>query len=485
MTRFVYRKTAFFFCAVFLFASSCRKDLNLSPIDQNISGPSSVATNPAGDHFYVLNADFMHNYESGSLLILNDQAHKVGAIATPRLGRTLLVSGNNLFLTFDHESEDTEGIVQFYDISTSSKPKLVKEWKLEECTPANLVSREAYQYFAVSCQEGDLYVGQLKGTASTLKKVRAYPGIRDSVRKAMHIDPKRQLLFLFLTDINGGVNNTDLVEFDQETWVSGKLINRTPDEIPDAWQKTDPRSRDLLNNSSRYQFMLYDIAAEAAAGFPFRDFKTVRSTEPRWLYFNLNNFDQTPDDATNQGDSGRKYYRTNFGDAQPDPEDPDSFYLSHRGLGKVNASEYANDIVKVTLFNEARANSSGKVPKLTDYARFSRVYGFKGDETGPDKYFDSFIITKLAGQKVVLLNSFRDLSTFSNPRYQIGAANLVERDLASRWITEVSSADIGDSYYRVSLAKNGNMLTISFFDESLRLFNVKFGETISYVDTIQ
>lgn len=288
---------------------------------------------------------------------------------------------------------------------------------------------------------------------------------------------------MFPTDSGTG-NATDAIDTDKETWVNGqKTSDNTGDEIPDSFQQSNTRARDILNNTTRFQFIVYDIKAEAAEDFPLKDFKTVRNTEPRWIYFSLKNFDGSPDEPVSQGKTDTNYYRTNFWEAQPDPDNPNVFYLSHRGIGKVGHSEHANDLVKVTLTGDPRVNS-GKVPKLTDYMEFERVYGYKGDQTGKDKYFNSFLITKISGEKVVLLNSFRDLSNFSNPHYTLVGADLVEAWQVNRWSTQFISTSVDQSYYNLTLAKNGNLLTISFFDESLRLIKVQFGEAMTLIKSI-
>jgi hypothetical protein len=355
-----------------------------------------------------------------------------------------------------------------------------------------VVSRKGFAYFALSCLEGGLFLGQfsdeLKNTE--IKKVRDYPSVAHGARRAMHLDIKRSLLYLFMTDMEIGTL-TDSFKGDKETWDDGKKISDTPDEIPDDLQLTEANSRGLLNNTHRFQFMVYDIGAELQNGaksvkdFRYQEFKAVRKTEPRWLYFNLDNFGD-PDDAVSQGNLDLKYYRTNFWEAKPDPDNLDVFYLSHRGLGQVDRSEHANDIIKVTV-GEPRVDPTTQVALiLPKYMTFQRVYGFKGDQTGADKYFNSFIITKMSGRKVVLLNSFRDPANFKNPRYTLAGAELVEDERRGEWATQLSSYESDQSYYDLALAKNGTvMASISFYNESIELFNVEFGKTISHFKTIE
>ncbi len=485
-------KFFFLFCLILIPTYSCRENISKPAIGDSISTPIHLASDPSGNYFYVLNSDFLHKYSDGSILVLDSNGAKVGAVPIPRLGKVLSVSDSNLFVSFDHNSGDTDTVTMLFDISDPKKPVEAAKWTLPKCTPVNVVSRSGSDYFAVSCQEGDLYMGIVSTNKanSTLTKVRSYPQVIGTARRAMYLDTNRRLLFLFITDMGTG-SFIDKIEADQQTWVNNKKTGDQPDEIPDNLQQSNIRARDSLKNTTQWQFMLYDFGSELDqnnGAFPStpKNFEDVRDTEARWLYFKLNNYEGSPDSLDLAGDTSQKYYRTNFWDAQPDPDDSNSFYLSHRGLGRVGKSENANDLVKVTFIagSDPRAKG-GVVPKLTDYFTFTRVYGFKGDETGKDKYFSPFLITRLSGYKVVLLNSFRDLSNFKDPRYTLSAANLIENlDVPPLWFTQVSSTDIDTSYYHLALANNGNLLTISFFDESLELFNVKFGEDMRFVRSI-
>src|SRR5690606_982735 len=119
-----------------------------------------------------------------------------------------------------------------------------------------------------------------------------------------------------------------------------------------------------------YQFFVYDIAAERDhpedcelskdedCVFPRRTISDpVVKRELRWLYFQVRNFDGSPD-LPNVAETMR-YYRTNFWDAVPDPDDASSFYLSHRGppIDKINkGSPYANHVVKATIVGDLRAD---------------------------------------------------------------------------------------------------------------------------------
>lgn len=486
MTRLLSIKLISIVSLLLLGGGSCNEDLKLAPIGTELSGPIALTTDKNAEHFYVLNSDFRHAYQSGSILILDKDGNKVNFLGTPRLGRVMVRKDSNLLVAYDREEEGDLALFEHYDISTPTQPKQVRSQNLDEdCTPANIVARDGYDYYALSCQEGGLYIGDI--TKNTLKKVRDYPKVPGGIRRAMFIDKTRGLLYLFMTDISGGVLVDKQAE-DKETWVEGqKTIADAADEIPDNLQSTAPLASNTLNATTAWQFMVYDITAEKAADFPYRDFKKVRTTEPRWLYFDLKNWDQTPDISLSPG---TRYYRTNFWSAEPDNEKDDVFYLSHRGTTKTNRSEHANSVVEVKLSGNPRVNSKNEVPKLDTYMKFRRVYGFKGNQTGTDRYFNSFMITELSGKKVVLLNSFRDLSNFSNPRYLIGGAEIPEKEgMQGVWSKDKSSTDLDSSYYELALIKDGNtkgnLLTISFFNESLVLFRVEFGKDLSLVKTIQ
>lgn len=478
MTRFLFIKVILFFSLLFI-SNSCGKPINRPDVGTDLASPTAVASDDSGKFFYVLNTDHRHKYNTGSILILDDNGNKIAAQATPRLGQSMVVQGDTMIVAYDRESDkDAKAQIIVYDLSKGAS-NLQEVFKQElDCSPANITARKNYKYFALSCMEGDLYIGELAGSTKVtqFKKVRSYPQFPRGARRAMYINTKRDLLFQFMTDIHDG-KLVDTVYDDKETWVAGKKVEDKPDEIPDISQQTDSKARDILNNTTRFHFMVYDLAAEAATGFKDREFKEVRATEPRWLYWKADNQGH-PDDAAVGGNPNMKYYRTNIRDAKPDPEDPDVFYISHAGVGKFDQSEHANDIMKVTIIGDPRPDSSNKLKKLDEYLKFDRVYGFKGDQTGKDKYFNSFLITKISGRKVLLANSYRDLANFGNQRYTLSGLEMTEDPHDATWFAQATSNDSGNSYYDLALAKNGNLLTVSFFDESLRLFNVKFGENV-------
>ncbi len=474
-----------------IFANSCRKDVNLPDIGLGIASPMAMLSDAAGDHFYVLNGDVNHTRNSGSILVLESKdkdARKISATPVPRLGRGLARTGKDLIAIFDSENEDDEdtlnGKAKLFSLEDPKNPTLTKEWILPDCSPASVVAREGYSYFAVACMGGKLFIGELTTDRknSELKYVRSYPG---NTRKAMYIDSKRELLFAFVTDMGAGTL-VDTITADDLTWLEQDEKSKPgADEVPDTSQTTRSQVNDLRNNTSRFQFIVYDIKDAKANNFPFKDFKEVRKMEPRWLYWPEANSDGTPDDPDSNGDPSKKYYRTNFAEAQPDPIDPDVFYLSHRGLAKSGQSEHANDIIKVTLSNTSPRASNGKAPKTTSYLYFERVFGFKGVETDANKYIDSFLVTTMSGQKVVVLNNFRDLVNFGNPQYGLAAASIADKTYTSLpWFTQITSDNTNDSYYRLALAKNGNLLSSSFFSDDLRLFNVQLGDTMTFVKII-
>lgn len=472
-----------------IFTSSCRKDVTLPDIGLDVASPMAMVSDAGGNYFYVLNGDINHTHNSGSILILDSDGNKISATSIPRLGRALSRTGNDLLVIFDSEVENDEetlnGKAQLFDLADPKQPKFITEWSLADCAPANVVAREGYPYFAVACMNGKLFIGELtdKRKDSKLSYVRHYPG---NTRKAMHIDPKRGLLFAFVSDMGAGTQ-VDAVAADTKTRaVNSDTVTDGPDEIPDTYQATKAQANELRNNTNRYQFIVYDIDEAKDNGFPFKEFKDVRDAEPRWLYWPETNSDGTPDDYDSNGDSSKKYYRTNFAEAQPDPLDPDSFYLSHRGLAKSGQSEHANDIIKVTLNSPGNPRAiSGTIPKTPSYFSFKRVFGFKGAENDGSKYFDSFLVTMMSGQKVVVINSFRDLVNFSNSQYGLAAATIGDRTETNLpWFTQITSDSTSDSYYRLALAKNGNLLSSSFFSDDLRLFNLRLGDTITFVKTI-
>jgi hypothetical protein len=336
---------------------------------------------------------------------------------------------------------------------------------------------ENYKYFAISCLRGVLYIGDLE--KKTITKVR------DDIytRRAMHLDTKRGLLFSFVTDTGSLSPNADILTKDIGQWNATFERETTPNEVPDLFEDSREHIRNNRINRNRYQFTVYDINAAEAEGFPFKNYdETAIESEYRWLYFNLANFDGTPDTEAGYSDLDTKYYRTNFWQASPDKTNPDAFYISHRGLGTPASSPDANSVIKVTLTGDPRVSADGKVPKTSEYLSFERIYGFNGSQNGPDQlnYTGDFEVLRSHGEEIVIVNNFRDLSNFhqlGGPNFTISASAL---DPAV-WFSEATSRSGYDGFYQVAVGKGDRVATCSFYSNSVVLFDIRPGEAIKEV----
>ena len=471
-------------------AEGCKHKETFPALGTKIASPVDVVTSSDGKYFYVLNTDMDRTYNQGSVLVMDKDGTKLSAVAVPRMGRSLSVAGTDMLVTIDYEDDVKGAQLVLLSLKDPAAPTIVKTFDLS-CSPYNAVLREdhgsAYKYFAMTCVDGGFYVGELTDdrAASTLHHVRTY----EFPRHAIHIDPQRGLIFTFVTDTVLPTTN-DYQDVDEATYDdNASKTADVADEIPDNFQN-EAKVLSARGNWQNYQFICYDVAAEAAAGFPLRtNTDPVYAGELRWLYFKLANFDGTPDDDAAGGfhstDPSWKYYRTNFWAARPDPDDSNVFYLSHRGAPTTSAttgSPFANQIVKVTLVGDPHAkiaDTQVTTPHTGDIMSFERVYGFKGAQATAYSYPGDFKIADVQGQRIVLVNNFRDLVnwTRSETYFSVVAATLGSSDL---WFAETTNnTDPLESWYQVAVDHDGHAMSLSFYGNAVMLFDVQPGVGIT------
>ena len=463
----------------------CAREETFPVLGDKVASPIDVAAGP--EHFYALNADFDRLYNKGSVLVLDTDGNKVGVIEVPRLGRSITIAGKDMLVTFDKADDGTRPGAMLFSLENPAQPTLKARWELA-CRPLTAALREGYSWFAITCAEGELYVGTLAEdrSASTVKLVRNY-GI---TRRAVHIDPKRNLILLFTTDLSQ--EDMKDAEFeDSMSWSDENPLGvAVANEVPDDFERT----RRVRTGSTRrqvYQFAVYNLGRELAAtpeALPFRSTADpVVRRELRWLYFNLVNFDGTPDTDTGFTTDGLKikYYRTNFFAARPDPEDPDAFFLSQRGHTNANSvgSRHANNVIRVSISGDLAGAETGDLPKTGDVLQFDRVYGFKGEinENGL-QYPGDFVVTPVNGKTMLLVNHFRDLVYW--PRSQVYfsiAAKVVGEEI---WHTELISTDPFVSYYQLAVNSKGRGIACSFYGNALIVFDVAPGTAITEIKRI-
>lgn len=466
--------------------TSCKRSEKFPDIGLSLASPQDVVADKTGGYFYVLNVDYPRDYDTGSLVVLNSNGDKLSSMLVPRLGRSLARANDYLLATFSNLDDEGGPNVQLFDISTPTAPKLVKRWDIDgRCNPNNAIMRENpatpgknYDYFAVSCANGMLMVGQF--STMDLKLVRNYPGNH----RAMHFNVARNLLIGFPTNINAQtwvdkVAKDALTYADEATATATDGANDIPDDFEaDAFQRRNKLTR------GKYQFYVYDLAAATTNKFPYiEDINNPDiQKELHWVYFNLLNFDGTPDLIINSANDtiNSKYYRTNFWQALPDPNTDDTFYLSHRGYSAsgYTGSPHANSIIKVQLTGDITQSGF----KTEDVLSFQRVYGFKGELDPNGRYYPmGFQIQQVRGQPLLVVNNQRDLINFPNQYYFSLAAKVLG---SNSWFTEKATTDVGRSYSQIALTPSGRGLAISFYGNVAILLDAYPGTDINEIKTI-
>lgn len=493
-------------CALSI-VTACKRDETFPSLGQTIASPIDVEVSDNGEYFYVLNSDFARTYNKGSVLVLDKDGNKLNAIEIPRLGRSITASDKDLIVTTDFPDEGDSAHVLVFDITDPQLPVLKAQLPIN-CSPINTALRKNYDYFFVTCSDATLLVGKLEADRSQtwLKKVRTYPRTNDTTKRALYLDPKRELLFGFPTDIaqqqTADREAEDVTTFDSEAnEVLDAQGQQVPDEVPDNMQST---RREIAASGNRvvYQFFVYDIRAERenAPGctiteeencqFPERlSTDTVFQKEQRWIYFHLKNFDGTPDTASALNPRV-KYYRTNFSDAKPDPFDPDVFYLSHRG--NPTKSPYANQILRVQFMGDARVKEDGTVPQTGDIFSFERISGFKGEgldgvNTTKLHFPGDFELTDVAGQRLLVVNHFRDIASGAWLRNEVYFSITAKTLDENSWFSELSGSLKAPvtTYYQVAINRSGRALTTSFYGNAVILLEVEPGVGITELKRIE
>ena len=462
---------------------SCRQDVTKPNIGLNIASPIDITNSSDGEHFYALNADFNHEYDTGSILTINSDGRKVSATPLRRLGRSMIRSGNFLYVTTDRDaSPESSAELFIYSLAAPQTPALVSSKPLPDCSPIGLAKRDNYPMFAVTCTNGKIFLGEHNAGEVYLEGIRKFPGF---ARRAIFIHPESELLMAFVTDL-GKPSFSDALFSDKGSHDdSGAAIpGAKPSDLPDYIGESVSRKAALRRGGSPYQFVLLDLAKLRSwrkAHNTFGGLKTENglSEELRWLYFNAANFDGTPDQISTLTSATEKYYRSNIWQASPNPSDPYSFYISQRGKGTVRSSPFANSVFRVTISGNPRIEDSGSIPLTETFLQFERVYGFKGSLQDPaSTYLGSFAVAPLAnGEEVLYTNSFRDLVNFSEPNYEISATSLRK----PYWFTKESSSSIDASFYQLAVSTSGRLLTSSFYKNRLLMYQANYGQKLTKV----
>lgn len=460
-----------------LFMSSCTEDEIFETLGQQVAGPIDITQ--SSTHFFVLNADIDRKYNAGSILVVDTNGNRVSATETPRLGRFLTLSGTTLIAGFGPTDQyQTQPQIQFYNVSNPANPVLEHTISMD-CSPVNAVAPEGYNYFAVSCVGGKIFIGQWGNPVSLteLYLVRQPDG---NTRRALHIDTTLNTLYAFTTDW-GSPNYRDRILEDEFSFDADYNPIAGANEIPDVWESSE-ESKEVeasTGTSIQYKFLVYDIAAEAAKGFPDEsENKEINATEMRWLYFNANR--SNPEIPTNA-----KYYRSNFWQTVAHPTIPGSFYISQRGDEQEGVSPDANAVYQFTINNPLPVG--GVVPATSSFLTATAVYGHEADPAvaALTRFTGNFAFANAGGQEYIAANDFKD-KTFSaiSTYYEESNFAVGIQTTNGAWKDSISSDDRGNSYFAVG-AIGGRVLTGSFFSSKLILLEVSPGSGITTVTTIE
>ncbi len=473
-----------------LLVSACKSKEKFPSLGEQISGPVDVATSPSGDYFYVLNSDYERRFNEGSLLIIDPAApdgnYKKAIIPTRRLGRTLSVAQNLLLVLYDDPDRSGKGRVELWSLATETNPSLTSSWEID-CTPLNAIIAPTKPYFAVTCSQGQIYLGTIGG-ANTLDMVRSY-GFEH--RALYFYEGAKTWLLGFPSDSDGGLNE-DLVTPDQQGYIAAEdLIVDQPNSVPDIFELT-PQARRRIGAPLPFQMFAYSVSDEEAAsaaakeadpeGSTFERFRlielgpspskpTLANQELLYVHYILRESDGQPTSAEGTSDLYTKIYRTNFWTAQSAGDgDSNSFYLSQRGNTYGSTS---NNIVRMRLNETALARVGQSPVTFEDIFEVERVYGFSQDRDNPARFPSDFEYAEIEGEPMLLINHFRDLVRFREaPFYAISRKFLLEPKSEER-PSSADSTGFGDSYYQLAVSKSGKVLSCSFYGNVLFLFDAR------------
>jgi hypothetical protein len=466
-----------------LFAA-CKTEEKLPKLGEQIAGPVDVATSPSGSYFYALNSDYERRYNEGSIMVIDPETEtptKVTTVSIPRLGRSLDVAQNLLLVTFDAEGDEIMRRIDLWDLKNETSPTLVTSWSIE-CSPVNGIIAPSQPYFAVSCLNGDLFMGRLDQSnlaASTLDRVRSY----GYAHRALYFYEGGSSTHLigFPSDLDLP-DVEDFPAIDKETYdLASDSMKPGADDVPDQLQNT-AQARRRPSSGYPYQMFSYNITAEEAASAAdpnigaahFRYLETGTYARPtqvnkelRFVYYVLRELDGTPSSGEGTIDVDSRIYRTNFWMAKRAPNDPSEvFYLSQRGNTYGSRS---NNILRLEINPAALTTETSK---FSDVFKVQRVYGFANDQDSSGRYPGAFAVTEIDGEPMLLVNHFRDLINFRDAPFYGITRKFLNPPYSLEQAGSYDSTAFEASFYQLAVSKTGKLLTCSFYGQSLYLFDV-------------
>lgn len=496
---------------------SCALDReSFQTLGDRVVHPSAITHD--GKWFYVVNSDMERQYNAGSILTIDKNGEKRGVISTPRVGRFIVY--RRPYLMVGHSPTDqykTPPQLRIYDARSPTELKLHQQLTLS-CHPVNAVAPAGYNYFAISCDSGEIYMGYFTQSSGGLAKARIHL-VRDygpHARRALYIDTRQHHLYAFSTDwqrsefrdaeledalsysyepveepIKGPVDFTGTIRSSTQRDAAPEYSLNRPNEIPDNWEiLTQLTTQEKHRLMSEYQFAVLDISKLVEDRFAFESRLSEQATqELRWLYFH-----------TTEASGTTKHYRSNFWEVLPDPAHSKKFYISQRGVQDPRFNPDANAIYQVEITGSP-FSGSGKPRKTQNFLKFQKVWGYKSSAEmyarslrnpavrhGPYsnariRFTGNFVASRVRNFPYFLINDFRDPALFSNNAYSL---TLTSRDSGS---SKPSSDDMlvfsdrSRSYFAIS-AMDSAVLAGAFYTDTLSLFKITEAEKLQFVKDI-
>lgn len=463
--------------------TACRTEERFLVLGDRFPGPVDVVY--ADPYFYVLNSDYDRRFNKGSIVVLDadaaDGEEKLAVVEVPRMGRSMFSRSSWLLLTFDRLEFDGNGRVELRRISDDGLAlPLQASWDIP-CSPINGVISPLERYLVVSCLGGDIYAGRLdvaEPGQSSLQLVRRY----GFSRRALHIfeSSTQSVLLAFPTDM-ADPRLADLSAADTKTYnpdnpigPGGALeLDEGPNEVPDVFET---ELADIRRPDRRfpYQMAIYDLRQAEDEGFPLILNGTIASPsqadlERKFVYFTLKNVDGMWESEEQWINPDRKYYRTNFWSTQEHPDDPNVFYLSHRGF---RDSPFANNILQVTITPESLADTSN-LPLTSEILWFERIYGFQGENLDGRNYPGDFALTTINQEDVLLVNHFRDAVYWDPIQQKFSVAFKRLGTLPTEFpVEELPGIGFDQSFYQIAVGQSGTVVSCSFYGDSVLILDV-------------
>lgn len=460
---------------------ACTENESFEDIGLNVASPIDIAAGES--YFYVLNADISRKYNKGSILVVDTNGIKVASTVIPRVGHSISKSDDKLIVTIGETQQYSKSAqVQIFDISNPTKPTLSKSLDVGCKNPTGVAAPPSYDYFAISCTNGEIYIGTW-GTTSVDTTVKLVRKPDNNLRRALHIDTARNLLFAFTTHWDNSAVYRDTVLDDEYTYDTNFNKTNSANEVADIWEGSEESAAASEIQKTQYQFLVYDISAEAVAGFPYlENYSDQAKQEMRWLYFNDTR-------QTNLGITEKqKYYRSNFWMTLPDKSDPNSFFISQRGIESNNFAPDSNAIYRFTISGDPRA-VAGTVPETSSFLSVTTAYGHeidqKTDVKAGSRFTNNFSITNIEGVDFLVVADFLDKSLntsnagdyFNKTHFGIGVKSTGD----DTTVKSISSDSRDRSFFALGAIKS-KVLTGSFYTDKLILLEVSSNSDIKEIN---